>query len=234
MKKYFIMSDIHSQYDLLFNALSNTAFDLKKPEHIVMIDGDILDRGNDGDKVIRFLEKLISKNRLIGVMGNHDKFLVDILEGEIILKTIQWNILHNGFKKTLELGCEHGVLEEEYDIDTIDKIKTSILEKYPIFCKWLMSLPLFREYKYHVGVHGFLDFNLDDWRDTDQKTCIWSRGYNKEIPDTFKKKLIMGHTPNYHINKQDDIIFTEKKVMIDGGAAALRQINIYCLNEDKL
>lgn len=228
------MSDIHSQFDLLYKALSKAAFDLKNPEHIVIINGDILDRGNDGDKVIRFLENLISKNRLLGIMGNHDKFLVDILNADIVVKTIQWNIFRNGFKKTLELGCGVGNIDDDFDIETIVKIRESLLEKYPIFCKWIMTLPLFREFENHVLVHGFLDFGLEDWRETDQKTCIWSRGYNKEIPATFKKKLIIGHTPNYHINEQDDIIYDGKKIMIDGGAASMRQINIYCLTEDTI
>lgn len=234
MKKFFILSDIHSNMGLLFNAISKAKFDIKNNDHHMIIVGDILDRGFDGDKVIRFIEYLIQKNRIQAVMGNHDKFIADIIKNNLSLKTVHWNILHNGFIETLQLGLEENIHNLEITNDLLKQIRTGFINKYPIFSKWIVNLPLYLEYTNHVFVHGFLDFELNDWHHTNEKTCIWKRGYDLEVPEHFEKRIIIGHTPNHYINNQDDIIFDGKKIMIDGGAASNRQINIYTLMENEI
>ena len=49
MFKYFIVSDIHSQFDLLMQGLNTTDFDIYNPYHIMIIAGVILDRGQKRD-----------------------------------------------------------------------------------------------------------------------------------------------------------------------------------------
>ncbi|XFA98292.1 metallophosphoesterase [Candidatus Izemoplasma sp. B36] len=229
---YFILSDIHSQYDLLIKALDKAGFDMENENHILVIVGDILDRGKQGDKLIRFIEKLITLDRILAVVGNHDDFLIEILKGNINLKTIKWNIKHNGFIETLKLGC---LDQEEIKInkESILKIKENLVKKYPIFTSWIVKNPLFIIFNKHVIVHGFLDFSLDNWKKTSRHYAIWERGYDKKVPDSFPKKLIIGHTPNYYINKSNEIIYDGKKIMIDGGAASQKQINVLRLNDEE-
>ncbi len=234
MKKYFILSDIHAQYDLLLDALEEKGFDFENRDHVIIIAGDVLDRGRQGDKVIRFLESLIDENRILGVRGNHDHFLIEILEHDINMDTIVWNATHNGFVTTLLLGVDGTDLELKYNINCMRHIRKNLIDKYPVFCKWLLKLPLYLEFRNHVIVHAFLNFALDDWHDTDLHFAIWERRYNELLPDDFNKKLIFGHTPNYHINGQNDIIVKGKRIMIDGGAASGLQINILTLNEDEI
>ena len=83
MKKYYILSDIHSQFELFTDAISRIDFDEDNPNHVLIIAGDILDRGKQGDSVIKYLEKYIIQNRVLGVIGNHDAFLIDILNPPI-------------------------------------------------------------------------------------------------------------------------------------------------------
>lgn len=45
MRKYFISSDIHSFYDEWINSLNDSGFDINNPSHIVIIVGDLFDRG---------------------------------------------------------------------------------------------------------------------------------------------------------------------------------------------
>ncbi|MBN2540573.1 MAG: metallophosphoesterase [Bacilli bacterium] len=234
MKRYFIVSDIHSQFDLLLVALVNADFDVENPDHVLVIAGDILDRGTQGDSVIRFLELLIKKERLLGVLGNHDKFIQDILTQKSNYRDISWNIEHNGFLQTLLLGLDPQKITNIDQLIVLEEMRKNFESKYPIFSKWILSLPLFLEFDRYVIVHGFLDFTLSDWHDTCERYAIWERGFKTKIPNSFKKTLIFGHTPNRHFGETDDIIYESKKIMIDGGAAMGHQINVLQLTEEQI
>lgn len=233
MKEYFILSDIHAQYDLLIEAIENSEFDLENNNHILIIAVDVLDRGTQGNDVIRFLERLIIQKRVLGVLGNHDVFLLGVINHTFDRINVQWNCDKNGFVETLKLGVEgnHTIPIER---ETIIQIGTNLNKKYPVFLEWLSTLPLYLEFPHHVIVHGFLDFTIDDWHNTSERYAVWERGYDYKVPKYFTKKIIFGHTPNYYINNQNDIIQKRKKIMIDGGAASKRQINILHLTEDNI
>jgi serine/threonine protein phosphatase 1 len=234
MIKYFILSDIHAQFKLLTEALNKADFDMNNRNHILIINGDILDRGKEGDKTIRYLEKLIEQKRLIGVLGNHDIFLIDILKGTYKIDKVIWNINKNGFIETLQLGFNKKIRARKVTTALLEEFRKTFRLKYQTFVDWIMKLPIYIEYDKHVLVHGFIDFDLDDWHDTDPHFAVWDRGYNKEIPDYFEKKLVFGHTPNHYINNQDNIIYEGKKIMIDGGAASGKQINVLCFTEEEI
>jgi len=234
LKKYFILSDIHSHYDLLLNALENAGFEINNSNHFLIIAGDVLDRGHQGHQLIGYLEEIILKDRVIGVVGNHDEFLISLLEKRYTLSNIAWNGDKNGFFETLKLGLDYP--EDHYELtnEDMDRISDNFRRKYPVFTNWLLKLPLFLEFKHHVIVHAFLDFSIEDWRKTSRHFAIWERRYNDKLPDTFKKKLIFGHTPNIAINEKNDIIYDGDKIMMDGGAGYGYQVNVLCLDENKI
>ncbi|MCK4552155.1 MAG: metallophosphoesterase [Tenericutes bacterium] len=233
MVTYYIISDIHSQYDLMMEALKKASFDMENENHILIIAGDILDRGLQGDKTIRFIEQLIIKDRVLGVVGNHDDFLIRILTDKFKIEKILWNIQKNGFRRTLDLGFNNN---EKYKVDkaSIKRMKENFVKKYPVFASWLINNPIYLIFRNHVIVHGFLDFSLEDWRNTSRHYAVWTRGYNLMIPDKFEKKLVFGHTPNRYINKQNDIIYDGKKIMIDGNAAEGIKINVLKLTKSEI
>jgi len=234
MKEYFIVSDIHAHYDLLLDALLKHNFDIRNKEHILIVAGDVLDRGKQGDELILFLELLIKQNRLLGVVGNHDLFLIDILNQKANLRTIEWNMYHNGFTETLLLGLPREKISSIHKQEVLKEMRENFIAKYSLFTEWMLSLPVYLEFEHHVIVHAFLDFSLPDWHNTELKFAVWERRYQEKIPASFEKKLIFGHTPNFHINGQNDVIYDGKKIMIDGGAAGDRQINVLHYNENEL
>lgn len=234
MLKYYIVSDIHSQFDLLLQALLDAGFDMENESDILVIAGDILDRGKQGDSLILFLELLIRKKRILAAMGNHDKYLCDILNQKATYREIAWNIEHNGFAETLLLGLSKSQLEEIYKLEIVHEMRNQFIQKYPVFAEWILTLPKYIEFPHHIIVHGFIDFSLKDWHDTSEKYAMWERGYKYQIPTSFTKKIIFGHTPNEYISGNDDIIYENQKIMIDGGAAMNHQINVLCLTEEQI
>lgn len=77
--KYFVCSDIHSFYTPLKTELLKTGFDENNPEHILIVCGDVFDRGLETVEVYNFL-KSIPKDRCILIKGNHEALFLQLLE----------------------------------------------------------------------------------------------------------------------------------------------------------
>lgn len=80
MKEYFILSDIHSFYDEMIVALNKENFDINNPDHIIIVCGDLLDRGPKSKEVVSFFYDLYNKERVILIRGNHEDLFDEIVE----------------------------------------------------------------------------------------------------------------------------------------------------------
>lgn len=78
MKKYFCVSDIHSFYTELITALHKNGFDENNQDHVLVVLGDVFDRGTETLQVYHFLRSL-PKDRLILIRGNHELLYLDLL-----------------------------------------------------------------------------------------------------------------------------------------------------------
>lgn len=84
MKTYFAVSDIHSFQKPLKKALKEAGFDYKNKDHILIVLGDIFDRGEETLKVYNFLRSIPKKRRIM-IHGNHEDLfnkLADKVEPE--------------------------------------------------------------------------------------------------------------------------------------------------------
>ncbi len=78
-KKYFVTSDIHSYYEEFKTALRKAGFDKGNPDHILVVDGDLFDRGPGAVPLYKFITTL-PKSRRILIRGNHEDMLCDICD----------------------------------------------------------------------------------------------------------------------------------------------------------
>lgn len=77
--KYFVISDIHSYYTELKEALKEAGYDKSNPDHMLILCGDCLDRGDESVQVIKFLRS-IPKQRRVFIRGNHEYLFADLLK----------------------------------------------------------------------------------------------------------------------------------------------------------
>ena len=77
--KYFIVSDIHSFFVELKNALQLAGFQKRNKNHTLVVLGDLFDRGPDALSVHKYLMS-IPKSRCILVRGNHELLYKELLE----------------------------------------------------------------------------------------------------------------------------------------------------------
>lgn len=77
-KTYFCASDIHGFFDYFKEALIKAGFDEDNPDHILIVVGDIFDRGRQALEVYNFLKSLPRERRIL-IRGNHELLLRDLV-----------------------------------------------------------------------------------------------------------------------------------------------------------
>jgi len=221
MKKYFVISDIHSFYEPMMKALTEKGFDKDNPEHIIINCGDLCDRGPDSIKCILFMLELYNQDRAILILGNHE----DLMEEAIARRYFKGHDIHN---RTTITACD---LTGEDDPDIalqhmrdnkfwnayinrcIDFYETDnyvfvhgwipVGFKYDEDEKWA-ELPLF--YKPTIKIYN-PEWRIptwgDDWKDARwlNGMAMWQQGIRE--PD---KTIVCGHyhTSYGHTNIHDD------------------------------
>ncbi|WP_434799222.1 metallophosphoesterase [Terrisporobacter vanillatitrophus] len=242
MKKYIILSDIHSNWEALQKLECIEEFK-DKNSHIIFA-GDYID-GEKQEfgyvlKVLDYIIDLVEKGKATALLGNHDDFWI---------KTSKYNFdsyilwLLNGGRKTLdEIGLKN--IQEFNDIAS--KLKSEPLCKYT---KFLSELPKKFITDNILVVHAGINWEVSIY-EQDDDDLLWIRDNYinpthrftniDDIPkENLKRVIVSGHTITELINKDNkyDIISYEypcKRYFIDGGSkqdGKKGQINVLILDE---
>ena len=194
MKTYFACSDIHGFYKEWMKSLKESGFDVSNQEHVLIILGDIFDRGNEPWKIYKFIKSL-PEERVILIKGNHEYLLLELVKRKYPFE----HDIHNGTYLTLTcLYKDPYAAKYEWIEKNINKFEPGSYELYSrsklVFkkaceklfdnkklseiVKWLNS-SRWRNY-YELGkyifVHSFIPLQLPDndgvghyypnWRET--------------------------------------------------------------------
>ena len=196
MKKYFCASDIHSFYDEWMRALEESGFDLKNPEHVVIICGDLFDRGSQSQECYQFVKSMIDKNRCVYVRGNHEDLLFDCVK-ELKLSHVGYHHNSNGTIRTLSdfMNCsEYDLICGCYETAKFNRITKELEDFIDKNCVDYFDLGD------KVFVHGWIPSyqHIDDYHHAtsdDWKEARWENGMemyrlNITVPD---KTVVCGH-----------------------------------------
>lgn len=232
---YYVISDIHSHYNAMVTALLKSGYNSENPNHHLIVIGDLFDRGKQATEVLEFLYQLNLEEKATIILGNHDTFLLDFLEGKH--DRVHFNIKYNGFGTTLKYLS--GIKPDEHNLE---KIKNKIDEEYSFLRNWLNTFPLYLEIGDYIFVHGGIDGSMLDWKTmSSKKDFIWSREY--DLPRVEGKTVVAGHhrvamirkkTKDYnllflHSPELFDILFVEGKILIDRYVEVSNEINVLTL-----
>ena len=231
-KKYFVISDIHGHYDEMIEALKKYEYDCNNPHHHLIVIGDMFDRGTQSKEVLEYLHPLTVEGKATVILGNHDNFLIELLNGEY-LKAV-FNITYNGTDKTLS-----SLVESKYNsIIDLEDVKKAITLSYPYLEDWLKTLPLYLEIGNYIFVHGGINGKDDDWREGKIHDFVWNRQINLE--PVKGKTMVVGHHRNatirypgadykaLFIRKPEafEIIYEDGKIFIDSYVEVSKMINV--------
>lgn len=153
-KEYFILSDIHSFYDEMIEALKSKGFDENNSNHIIIVCGDIMDRGKQSKQVLDFLYNLYKLDRTILIKGNHE----DLFEDMVDRNNYSSHDVSNGTIRTLA-----GLQLSEMDENIVRILFHEAIMNYDRRWDELRSsmLPYYEIGKY-IFVHGWIPVKTKD------------------------------------------------------------------------
>ncbi len=231
-KMYFVISDIHGHFDEMITSLNNSGYGEDNINHHLIVIGDMFDRGTQSKEVLEYLYNLNKLNKATIILGNHDYFIIELLNGDY--KRTMFNIMFNGTGETIS-----SLLNIKYEVEMdLEKIKNEILEKYKFLEEWLKSLPLFYELGDYIFVHGGINGDNKDWKNGTIKDFVWSK--QNELPPVKGKIMVVGHTRVTTIRypkvdykkllvenpKAFTILYEKDKIFIDGFVEVSKRINV--------
>lgn len=223
----YVVSDLHGCYDKYKQMLEKVKFNNDDTLYVL---GDIVDRGDDG---IKILLDMMNRPNVVPLLGNHEymaysvlkKFNVEItadnynshLDEEAIEMFENW--MFNG-------GITTSRAFSKLERETRDRI-----------IEYLGEFELYEELEVNgntfVLVHGGLvdfeehkDLGEYDIHDIIWGRCDYARQYYKD------KYLVTGHTPTYNIdeNYRGKIYIRNNHIAIDCGAVFGGNLGCICLD----
>ncbi|MDO4189295.1 MAG: metallophosphoesterase [Lachnospiraceae bacterium] len=227
----YAMSDIHGMYGSFIRRVKqlDDLKSVKEGKDKLILLGDYIDGGNNSFKVLKTIYDLqmeVGSDNMIVLMGNHDKWFLDFIEG----KNDDWIYGHTS-NAVLETFLHEPQIEElTYIINKINpgKAKMDKLTKYVVDClmenhgdliRWYKKLPLYYKTNTQIFVHAGVDEEAEEY---------WHVGTSDEMfiekyPPTkgeFYMDIIAGHVSTSTASgdmEQHDIYYDGKShFFIDG------------------
>ena len=208
-KKYFITSDVHGFYSILKKELNKKKFDIKNPDHILVVAGDLFDRGEEAVELFKFVQRLANKDRFIYIRGNHEDLLEQCV-GELEETGGAASTYHysNGTIGTIRQLQEKGYLKKVLKFIKKHCRNYFEIDKYIIVHGWIPSYTTASEP--HYSSQAILNYN-PDWRKCTARDWFFARWVNgmKAWQDGVRepdKTIICGHWHSgyghYNIHKK--------------------------------
>ena len=257
--KYFVTSDIHGYFSEFKKALDDAGFDYNNKEHILVVCGDLFDRGSEALEVYKYIKGL-PRNRRILIRGNHDYLFVNLFNKD---KPDISDIEDGTFDTMCQLAsCNELSFEELKKKEVIKEVVNFI--KGDDFC-------YYKEIGKYIFTHSFIPLgiketctNIDDpdidedlyydpaWRKIDDelllKKCSYDSAWRKYRAGYFKEEakngkiLVCGHTHGYEFYRHiDGVVFEGKNydfsiykkddlINLDGNVEKSGKINVLVID----
>jgi serine/threonine protein phosphatase 1 len=251
-KKIFAISDIHGYYTETLHALKNARWDEQNPEHLLLVLGDIFDRGPSSYDIYLWLSRLVKEKKAIVLKGNHELMFIEWLSGPV--SPHDWK--YNGLSETTE--SFYGSFWDWFDKNTLpgapetvwydwsEMARGHINRKHPELLEWLRNLPDYFETEHSIFTHGSIQ-TYGDWKNPELKwkTHHWDDGgfFEQNIIST-DKVVVVGHFGTNEIRsrnllslKEDHSILIREDlqiIMIDGCVPVTKKVNVLVIEDNLL
>lgn len=204
--KYYVVSDVHGYYSQMIQALQEKGFFHDTEPHKLIVCGDLFDRGNEAIALQEFILKLMEKEEVILIRGNHEDLLEDLLNKWMRKSYLEYHHISNGTVDTV-LQLTSFTLQDLYKHSTM--IGHALL-KTPCIQTILPAMVNYFETEHYIFVHGWIPctmlgngnqiyyYPIENWRNVTPKQWKDARWINgmEAWNDGIKvkgKTIVCGH-----------------------------------------
>ena len=222
------VSDIHGYVNYLKGLLEKLRF---SPSDILVIIGDIIEKGPESLSAVRFILDLIDRGfQVFASMGNvEESRLRNFLDNDPEADKRFLNLLRFdrevwGHGLFLDMTDELGISIDGVSEQSVPALKNCLLQNYGREIGWLSNLPTVLTSGDFIFVHaGIPTDNISRLGDTDAMECLKRDAFLQE-DIRFTKFVVTGHWPVVLYQTDSDCmtpIYDSSKhiIAIDGGCA---------------
>jgi serine/threonine protein phosphatase 1 len=246
---FYVISDIHSAYTPMIEALNEAGFDENNPNHKIVLCGDLFDRMDESLAVYYWAVDMINKDKLIYVKGNHESLVMDCIRRGYAMGYDKSN---GTFKTICDLVPNAQTFDEACNV-AYAKLKPLLDNCIDYF-----------ETENYIFVHSFIPLKRCDrpayygkksrytlnrnWRTADEEEwedARWGNPYElAEYERLPNKTLVFGHFhtswPRHHYEGKPEwdegadfsIYYGDGYIAIDGCVAHTDKVNVLVLEDE--
>jgi serine/threonine protein phosphatase 1 len=188
----YAIGDVHGRLDLLEELLARIEADNEArgaaKTYLVLL-GDLIDRGPDSAGVIeRFVSHPPRWARPVYLQGNHEEFLLDILNGQE--DTVAHWLTYGGYECAASYGVSQGSTLNATSHEIVERLRAAVPPSHIEFLGKMADSFRFGDYLFvHAGIRPGVPIAEQSQRD-----LRWIREGFLDCPDDHGVVVVHGHT----------------------------------------
>jgi len=197
--RYYVTADVHGFYREMREALENAGYFRDREAHKLVILGDLMDRGQEAEKMQDFILDLMARDGAILIRGNHEDLfreLVTIDEG----LPVRHHVSNGTYGTALQLTGYDAAMALSRNLDFAAEAR-----KTPLYRQIIPATIDYYETAHYVFVHGWIPCDRDenggyfyrpDWREAspeDWYRARWYHGIDAVRTCGEPKTILCGH-----------------------------------------
>lgn len=231
-RRIIAVSDIHGNLPFFLGLMDQIKL---TPDDILVLVGDMLEKGQDSLPLLRHLMALSKTHTLYPLCGNCDGLVLRFFETDALDQRFFSFYLPQHPESTLRQLAREGGFDQTEDLS---RLRADLRRAYPEVWAWLKDMPTILETEHLVFVHGGVP-SLDHMEELERWGCM----KNDDFLDqgrSFDKWVIVGHWPVtlYHpdIPSSAPMFLPDRKIISIDGACVLKvdgQLNALILPSEE-
>ena len=207
----YVMSDLHGNYEGFMSILEQIKF---SEEDELYVDGDIVDRGKGGIKILQYM---MMQPNIYPIIGNHEYALMQVLD--FVTQEITEDSISKIDEKTLQNIIEYQNIGGQVTLDEFHKLSK---EEQQDIMEYLKEFAAYEEIsvkgnKFVIIHAGLINFRPERKLDDYQLYELIFKAPDYEKIYFMDKYLVTGHLPTRAIEgaKPDEIYMANNHIAID-------------------
>ena len=197
--KYYVTADVHGFYTELHRALDRAGYFADPEPHKLLILGDLFDRGQEAAEMQEFLLRLMERDAVILVRGNHEDLFEELVTVDEGLP-VRHHVSNGTYGTALQLTGYDEARALAHNLAF-----AAAARETPLYRRIIPATVDFYETGRYLFVHGWIPGRREaggrfryraDWREAapeDWREARWTNGMNAAPFCLEKKTILCGH-----------------------------------------